>query len=119
MKTLKNFFENHTSIPAAFARKIWKAGRVSWADFKSCPNDYHAADTGAVGGMIYYRETVPFGKRHQAEITALVHELESEIGEPLSNKPNIFEDGETQYFNWLAWFAWETLAGKLINYLEN
>ena len=45
-KTLSDFF-NNCSNPELF-RKVWKQGNVSFDEVKKYPNDYYAANTGAV-----------------------------------------------------------------------
>lgn len=115
MKTLKDFFENCTE-PELF-KKVWEQGKVNWSDFKRNPNDYYAANTGSVHGLIYYSDTVKFAKKNHLAILQMLDDFESECGK-LSGKPSPLEE-EQQYFNWLTWFAWESMAGELINYLEN
>jgi len=115
LKSLTDFFENYSSHPELH-KKAWKAGHVDWKDYKEYPQDYYAANTGAVPGMIYYDDTVAFGKRNQGLIHDAIKDFENECG-PL-DVPR-FADDETQYYNWLAWFAWENMAGELQNYLEN
>ena len=114
-KTLNDFFTNYSSNPELH-KKAWKAGNVDWNDFKANPNDYYAANTGAVSGMIYYTHTVKFAKANLELIHEAVRNFEEETGSPCTNMPKFSED-ETQYYNWLAWFAWESMAEELINYL--
>jgi hypothetical protein len=113
MKTLKNFLAQ-SSNPELF-KKVFNAGGVDFKDFQAYPNDYYAANTGAVPGMIYYSDTVKFAKDNLIEIINLLREFENECG-LIENKPT---EDETLYFNWLAWFAWESMSGELISYLEN
>lgn len=114
-KSLSGFFGNYSSNPKLH-KKAWKQGGVEWEDYKSCPSDYYAANTGSVPGMIYYHDTVKFGKRNADIIHEAMHDFESECG-IIENMPRLSDD-ETQYYNWLAWFAWENMAGELQNYLE-
>ena len=117
MKTLKNFLENYSSNPELH-KLAFKAGGVDFKDFKEYPSDYYAANTGAVSGMIYYTDTVKFAKKNHLLITQALGEFEHECGR-LENKPMPYKDNEEQYYNWLAWFAWESMAGELISYLED
>lgn len=120
MKTLKDFFNQYYSEEKAkFMRKVWKMGGVDWSDFKECPWGFQDASSGSVSGCIYYADTCKFAKKNLLEIIYLVHEYESGIGQVLTKKPNVYEDGETTFLNWMTWFAWESLANDLISYLEN
>ena len=114
-KTLTDFFNSYSSNEE-LARKVWKAGGLNLSDIIDYPNDYYAANTGAVPGMIYYSDTVKFGKKNHLLILQALDDFESECGR-LENRPNATD--ETQYFNWLAWFAWENMMSELINYLED
>lgn len=114
-KTKKDFLENHASHPE-LARKALNAGRVNWNDIIKHPDDYCAADTGSVPGMIYYRDTVKFAKKNIHLILDALREFEENVG-TLKNVPK-HSDGETAFFNWLAWFAWENTMYEIINYLE-
>lgn len=114
MKTLKEYFEKYSDNPE-FEKKVWKMGDVDWKDFKDYPNDYIAANTGAVPGCIYYEDTVKFAKRNLVDILTLLRKTELDLGK--LNVPE-YEDDDVQYYNWLTWFAWETLAYNLMCYLE-
>ena len=114
MKTLKQFFAKHSSHPDLHER-VWRAGGVSFAEFKERPSDFYAANTGAVTGMIYYDDTVRFAKKNLVLIMDALNDFENECG-LLPNKPT---EEPTQFYNWLTWFAWESMAGELMNYLEH
>lgn len=114
MKTKKEFLENYSSNPD-LAKKVLKAGGLDWNTIKENPNDYYAANTGSVPGMIYYADTVKFAKRNIISILNALNEFENECG-LLENKPT---DDETNYYNWLAWFAWENVMSEVIGYLED
>lgn len=113
MKTLKEFFKNYSSNPELH-RKAWRQGAVKFREMKQHPEDYFTACSGLIVGMIYYSDTVKFAKRNHLLILKALFEFEEQCG-VIKNKPDPRE--ETQYFNWLAWFAWEDLAGELISYL--
>jgi len=110
-KTLSAFFKN-CSNPTLF-RKVWKQGNVSFKYVKQFPNDYYAANSGSVPGMIYYVDTVRFAKKNIWLILEQLSAFEQEIGQPL-NKPS----DTRQYQNWLTWFTWENMMSELITYLE-
>ena len=114
MKTKKDFIENYSSNPE-LARKALNAGKVDWADIIKYPNDYYAANTGSVTGMIYYSDTVKFAKKNHLLILQALDNFERECGK--LDKPST--EDETQYFNWLAWFAWENTMSEVISYLED
>lgn len=115
MKTKKEFLSDYSSNPE-LARKTLNVGGVDWSDLKENITDYMDASSGSVTGLIYYEDTVKFAKKNHLLILQALQGFEDEIGEPL-NKPNPTE--ETQYFNWLAWFAWENMTFELDNYLNN
>lgn len=114
MKT-QDFLNNYASNKE-LAEKALNAGGVNWNNIKEYPNDYYAANTGSVPGMIYYTDTVKFGKKNHLLILQVLQEFENECG-TLENKPS--PKDETQYFNWLSWFAWENTMSEVISYLEN
>ena len=115
MKTKSEFLSNYASNPN-LAKKVLSQGGVEWNDIRQYPDDYYAANTGAVPGMVYYSDTVKFAKKHHLEILQQLDEFEDECGR-LENRPRATD--ETQYFNWLAWFAWENTMSEVINYLES
>ena len=73
------------------------------------------ASSGSIPGMIYYSDTVPFAKKNHLLILQALDNFENECGK-LENKPSPTD--ETQYFNWLAWFAWENTISEVLNYLD-
>ena len=114
MKTKKDFIENYSSNPE-LAKKTLKAGGLSWDEIKDMMWDAYAANTGAVPGMIYYSDTVKFAKRNLVLIMNALNTFENECG-LLENKPT---DDETNFYNWLAWFAWENTMSEVLSYLED
>lgn len=112
-KTKKEFLERFSSNPK-LARKVFNQMGQSWSDIIEYPEDFRDASAG-VSGFIYYKDTVAFAKRNLALITKALHEFEQEIGTPLK-KPT---DDETQYLNWLAWFALENTIDEVIQYKES
>lgn len=114
MKTLKGFLNENKDRKEIY-NAIWKQGGVNFANFKNDSSSYYAANSGSVPGVIYYSDTVKFGKKHHLEILQILDEFERDCGR-LEDKPSPLE--EEAYFNWLTWFAWESMAGDLIDYLE-
>ena len=114
MKTKKEFLSNYTSNEELAVLTL-KQGGVNWNDIKTYPQDYYAANSGSVPGMIYYSDTVEFAKENHLLILQALEEFECECGK--LDKPSTQD--ETQYFNWLAWFAWENTMSDVINYLES
>jgi hypothetical protein len=110
----KNFLRNFSSHPN-FHRKILEQGGVEWSLIRKNPEDYYAANSGAVPGMIYYTDTVAFGKKHHLPILQVLEEFESECGK-LENKPS--PQDEIQYYNWLAWFSWENMMSEVMFFME-
>jgi len=98
-----------------FTRAILRAGGVSWKELISRPEDYYAANNGNVPGMIYYEDTVKFGKKYQNDILDMIDEYEEDTGSKV-DKPS--RKDKTQYYNWLSWFAWESVMLDLMYYLE-
>ena len=116
MKTKKDFLENYASN-AELAKKTLKAGGLTWPEIIEMGWDAYAANTGSVPGMIYYSDTVSFAKRNFALIFESLDMFEYECGR-LENKPTISKDGEDQFYNWLAWFAWENTMSEVLSYLD-
>lgn len=85
---------------------------TDWDELSEYCEDYRDASAG-IGGFTYYNETVQFAKDNIFSILKVLNEFESECG--LLEKPN---DDETQYYNWLAWFALESVIQELIDYKE-
>ena len=110
----KEFLENYSSHPN-FHKKILKQGAVDWSLIKERPEDYYTANNGSVSGMIYYTDTVAFAKKHHLPILQMLEEFENECGK-LENKSSPID--ETNYFNWLSWFAWENMMGEIMSFME-
>ena len=82
--------------------------------------NYGGCESGLVGQLIYYRDTLPFYRRHNAEINALLVETMQEIG--ATSPADIFGQKwdsddplalDTLNQNLLAWFAFEETARRL------
>ena len=112
--TKKKFLENYSSFPN-FHRKLLKQGNVVWSILRENPQDYYTANSGSVSGMIYYKDTVAFAKKYHLSILQILDEFECDCGK-LENKPS--PQDETNYFNWLTWFAWENMMSEIISFLE-
>ena len=88
------------------------------ADFEEvteCPHDYRDASAG-VSGFIYYSETVQFAKDNFELIEEALNDFEEECGK--LNRPDYLTDGETAYYNWMAWFALESVIQEIIDQIE-
>ena len=77
-------------------------------------------ESGLVGGMIYYKDTLPFYQRHKAEINALLTESMDDFGS--HNPADVFgknwEDIDplalyTSNQNLLAWYGFEETARRI------
>ena len=79
-KLSKKNFLNNFSTNSNLHKKTLKAGAVDWSNIKQYPNDYYAADTGAVSGMIYYSDTVKFAKKNHLEILQVLQDFEESCG---------------------------------------
>lgn len=112
-KTLSNFLNNYSSNPDLH-KATWKQGGVDFTDFLENPNDYYAANTGAVPGMIYYADTEKFAKKHYEKIEESMLDFDQETGSTTLH--NAIRSGNK--LNFMSWFAWENMAFELINYLE-
>lgn len=111
MKLSKAKFIKESRYPDLTKAVLNQCG-VDWKDLCAYPNDYRDASAG-VSGFIYYTETVAFAKRHLVKIINALNEFGNDRG--LLNKPT---DDETQYFNWLSWFALESVVSDIIHRLE-
>ena len=79
---------------------------------------------GAVNRLIYYEDTTAFYQKYKTEINQLLYELLDGTGLSISE---LFGDNwdnadplaiETQNQNLLAWFAYEEIASRLRDFLE-
>lgn len=71
--------------------------------------------SGIVGDLIYYTDTLKFYKRHREDISGLVKEMQESTGESISNLLRDFDKNdplclETSNQNLLAWFGFEETA---------
>lgn len=82
----------------------------------------HGLSSGIVGSMIYYSDTCKFFKTYKKEIQELIKEYQEGTGTTIIeaewfDKDDFFcEENNNQ--NYLAWFAYETIAFDLMNRLE-
>jgi len=112
-KTKKEFLEKYARHPE-LAKKVFRQMGADWKEIIKYPEDYRDAGAG-VSGFIYYSETVPFAKRNLVLIMNSLNEFEHETGSPLK-KPT---DDKTQFYNWLSWFALESVIDDVICYKES
>lgn len=111
MKTLKDYLK--TSRNSELAQVVLEQMGLDFQEVIERPYDFRDASVG-VSGFIYYSETTQFAEKNLLTIINALNEFETEIGEPLK-KPT---DDETQYLNWLAWFALETVIDEIITLTE-
>lgn len=111
MKSLNAYLKE--SRHPKLAKMVIKQIGLEFCEILERPYDFRNASAG-VPGFIYYSETTAFAKSYIWEITKVLNEYENEIGQPIL-KP--IED-ETQYLNWLAWFALETIIDEIMNLTE-
>lgn len=110
----KRFLEVYSSFPN-FHRKLLKQSGVEWKELIKHPTDYYSADSGSVPGIIYYKDTVKFAKKYHLSILQILDEFECDCGK-LERKPSPTD--EDLYFNWLTWFAWESMMNEVISFIE-
>lgn len=81
----------------------------------------HGCQSGIVGDLIYYSDTVKFYKKHRGDISALLAEILDSCGCGVSG---LFGDSwdeldpladDTQNQNLLAWFGFEETARNIAN----
>ena len=100
-------------------RRIIKS--QSDGDIKGFMNDlrYGGCQSGLVGPLIYYHDTVKFYKRHKTDISVLLSETLAETGLSVSS---LFSDKwdecdplalDIYNQNLLAWFGFEETANRL------
>ena len=81
---------------------------------------YHGCQSGMVGFLIWYSDTVRFYKQYKSEIDEMLYELMSETG--IYSLPELFGDkwdkedplGNSDFnMNLLAWFGFEETLRKI------
>ena len=97
------------------------ANSTSATDVQETADDVmqHGCQSGIIGQLIYYTDTVKFYKKHRDEISKLVSELYDQTGEG----PNILRGWdnsdplamEVYNQNVLAWFAFEEITRRLFD----
>lgn len=109
----KNFLNNYSSH-SELHKELLEQGEIPWKLIREYPQDYYNPISGSVTGLIYYQDTIAFGKKHHLEILKVIQDLEEEYGRSIQRpKPT----DESQYFNFLTWFAWESMMGEVMSYL--
>ena len=85
----------------------------------------HGCQSGVVGSMIYYSDTIKFFKRHKSDIMTLLKGLLQDCG--FKSPSELFGkkwDGddyfieETQNQNLMAWFGYEETVRFILNELD-
>jgi Na+-transporting NADH:ubiquinone oxidoreductase subunit NqrA len=110
--TKKEFLSEYAQH-SELAKKALKQSGLSWKEIKEHPSDFYDPSSGSVPGFIYYVDTVKFAKKNLVLIQNALNDFENECG--VLNKPT---DDETQYYNWLAWFAWENTMSDVLSALD-
>ncbi|WP_423809623.1 hypothetical protein [Polaribacter vadi] len=59
-------------------------------------------------------DTVKFAKKYHFSILKIVDEFECNCTQ-LENKSSPTD--ETEYFNWLSWFAWKSMMSEIISFV--
>jgi hypothetical protein len=122
MKTAIKVDKAQTRLEAAARAWILSKAADYDGDTRAVLKDlfYGGCQSGIVGGLCYYSDTIKFYKRHQADINALLKDrLESSgcaVGELLPDwdaaDPLALDQGNQ---NLLAWFGFEEAARELAN----
>jgi hypothetical protein len=86
---------------------------------------YGGCQSGMVGHLIYYKDTIAFYRKHRREIESLLKDLMSDLGEksPAALFGDKWDDDDpfardTQNQNLLAWFGFEEAARRLCDRAE-
>ena len=75
----KQLLEIYSSDPE-FHKKVLKQGGVQWSELVKHPQDYYAANSGSVPGMIYYNDTVTFAKKYHLSLLQILYDFECDCG---------------------------------------
>lgn len=121
MKTIKKP-ENETKLERVCRVWLNNHGRDYGDGWKGAYKDleYGGCQSGMVGSLIYYRDTVRFYKRYQKEIDALLKEFLSDLGadgpqglfgEKWDKEDPLAREDENK--NLLAWFGFEETARRI------
>ncbi len=113
--------ENETKLGRAVRYWLNSKGRDYDNGWRGAYKDleYGGCQSGMVGKLIYYHDTVRFYKRHQEEIDGLLHDLLTETGESIEalfgdkwEKEDPLGRGSLNQ-NLLAWFGFEETARRI------
>ncbi len=123
--TLKNVKELKQQSCSPLFKRVCSYVISEWGDYSDKTNIfkdvlYHGCQSGVVGFLIYYSDTVRFYKRYREEIDTLLYEEMEDVG--LYSPSELFGDkwnkedplGREDYNqNLLAWFGFEETLRKL------
>ena len=132
--TLKNVKKLKTNTDHPLKKHVLNYVIDHWSDYTDKKNIftdvlYHGCQSGIVGELIYYSDTLDFYKKYEEEINQLLYEAMNESG--IRDPAALFGDKwdkedplalDTQNQNLLAWFGFEeTLRNIACNFekLEN
>ena len=117
--TLTNIKKLKHESESPLKKRVFNYVISNWSDYSDKKNIftdvlYHGCQSGIVGELIYYTDTVRFYKQYREEINDLLYEIMNETGifspSELFGKKWDKEDPLAQYDfnqNLLAWFAFE------------
>ena len=105
--TLANIKELKRNSSSPLIKRVCNYVINEWSDYsdkKSIFTDvlYHGCQSGIVGELIYYTDTVRFYKQYKEEINSLLYEL---FGDKWDKEDPLAQDDFNQ--NLLAWFGFE------------
>lgn len=104
-------FTEHTELAKAVLKQI----QDKWTNIIKYTEDFATANAG-VSGFIYYNETVDFTTKNYALIDDIIRRFEYETDVKFI-KPS-YEEGIDIYYNWMAWFALETIIHDIMYWKE-
>jgi hypothetical protein len=137
---LAGFIES-SGLPASLVNGVIKQSGLTWTEFKDHACDMRQADAG-FPGFTYHRDTVPFAQRHRnvirehlrrfaddcgieswmhvvAGFNCLNNVSVSEIEDAYHNNEKDGGDMYVQIYNALAWYALETVANAVCDWMDH
>lgn len=116
-KTKKEYLEQYakySELSNALLNKLLKLG-ITWSDIIENPNK--VLDDVNRPGFVYYKYTVPFGKKWENQILRLIKDYEKDIGAKVNIPEHIVGYTDEKYYNWLTLFALEYVINEIVDYL--
>jgi len=127
--SLKNIKELKSESNSPLTKRVYNYVISEWGNYEDKTNIfkdvlYHGCQSGTVGFLIYYSDTVRFYKQYREEINNLLYELMLEtgiyaiselFGDKWDSEDPLAQDDYNQ--NLLAWFGFEeTLRNIALNF---